>query len=79
MKQVDSATIEGKLWPRSSALGERLWTDPETTWRDAEIRMIHHRQRLFQRGIMADAIQPEWCHQQDGYCFLDSVKKAPAN
>ena len=27
-----------KLWPRLSALGERLWSDPETDWKQAEIR-----------------------------------------
>lgn len=70
--QVDSMTIEGKLWPRSSALAERLWTDPDTTWRAAEHRFNHHRERLVQRGIQADALQPEWCHQNDGYCFLES-------
>ncbi|KZS17103.1 Beta-hexosaminidase subunit beta [Daphnia magna] len=71
-EQVDSTTIEGKLWPRSSALAERLWTDPDTTWRAAEHRFNHHRERLVQRGIQADALQPEWCHQNDGYCFLES-------
>ncbi|XP_046459257.1 chitooligosaccharidolytic beta-N-acetylglucosaminidase-like [Daphnia pulex] len=69
-EQVDGAAIEGKLWPRSSALAERLWTDPDTNWRTAEHRMNHHRERLVQRGIQADGLQPEWCHQNEGYCFL---------
>ncbi|EFX82594.1 hypothetical protein DAPPUDRAFT_101206 [Daphnia pulex] len=69
-EQVDGAAIEGKLWPRSSALAERLWTDPDTNWRAAEHRMNHHRERLVQRGIQADGLQPEWCHQNEGYCFL---------
>ena len=29
-EQVAGEAIEGKLWPRGSALGERLWTDPAT-------------------------------------------------
>lgn len=29
-EQVSGEAIEGKLWPRGSALGERLWTDPAT-------------------------------------------------
>lgn len=62
--------MEGKLWPRASALAERLWTDPDSGWYAAEPRMVNHRQRLVQRGILADAVQPEWCHQFDGYCFL---------
>lgn len=69
-EQVDSATIEGKLWPRASAFAERMWSDPESDWRAAETRLYHHRERLVQRGILADGLQPEWCHQNDGYCFL---------
>lgn len=51
-------------------MAERLWTDPETDWRAAEDRMYHHRHRMVQRGILADALQPEWCQQHEGYCFL---------
>ena len=29
-EQVQGAAVEGKLWPRVAALGERLWADPET-------------------------------------------------
>ena len=68
--QVDSTTMEGKLWPRGAALAERLWTDPDTDWKAAEMRMYHHRQRMVQRGILADALQHEWCHQNEGFCFL---------
>jgi len=63
--------MESKLWPRGAALAERLWTDPDTNWQAAEIRLIHHRQRLVERGIKADALQPEWCHQNEGFCSED--------
>jgi len=71
-EQVDSAAVQHKLWPRVSALGERLWSDPEPGmgWEQAEIRMINHRARLVQRGILADALQPEWCHQNEASCYL---------
>jgi len=69
-EQVAGEAIEGKLWPRGSALGERLWTDPATGWKEAEYRMVHHRERLVARGIGADAIQPEWCHQNEGLCYV---------
>lgn len=62
--------MESKLWPRSAALAERLWSDPTTDWTVADTRLVHHRQRLVQRGIHADALQPEWCHHNEGYCFL---------
>ena len=29
-EQVQGAAVEGKLWPRVAALGERLWADPGT-------------------------------------------------
>jgi len=71
-EQVDSAAVVHKLFPRVSALGERLWSDPEPgkTWKDAETRMIDHRQRLVQRDIDADALQPEWCHQNEALCYV---------
>ena len=32
--------------------------------------MVHHRERMVSRGVAADAIQPEWCHQNEGLCYL---------
>ena len=29
-EQVQGIAVEGKLWPRVAALGERLWADPES-------------------------------------------------
>ena len=74
-EQVDSAGVVHKLFPRVSALGERLWSDPGAglTWKQAETRMIHHRQVLVSRGIEADALQPEWCHQNEALCYVRST------
>ena len=69
-EQVDSAAVQGKLWPRLSALGERLWTDPTTGWKQAEMRMINHRQRMVERGVSADGLQPEWCLQNEASCYV---------
>jgi len=69
-EQVDGAAIMHKLWPRLSALGERLWSDPETDWKQAEIRMTSHRENLLDRGITADGLQPEWCNQNEGLCYV---------
>ncbi|KAK3868632.1 hypothetical protein Pcinc_025995 [Petrolisthes cinctipes] len=68
-EQTDDATVDAKLWPRGAALGERLWSNPSTSWYSAEPRFIHHRHRLMNRGIMADRIQPEWCHQNEELCY----------
>lgn len=69
-EQVDSAAVVHKLWPRVSALGERLWSDPAAGWKEAETRMVHHRRRLVARDIQADALQPEWCHQNEALCYV---------
>jgi len=69
-EQVDSAAVLGKLWPRVSALGERLWSDPSAGWKEAETRMINHRQRMVERGVAADGLQPEWCLQNEASCYV---------
>ncbi|RVE49648.1 hypothetical protein evm_005705 [Chilo suppressalis] len=69
-EQSDSSTVDGRLWPRAAALAERLWAEPALTWRDAEYRMLHIRERLVRMGIQADSIQPEWCYQNQGSCYL---------
>lgn len=69
-EQADDATVDSKLWPRASALAERLWSNPSTNWYAAESAFIQHRQRLVKRGIQAERIQPQWCHQNEGLCYL---------
>lgn len=70
-EQSDEFTVEPKLWPRSSAFAERLWSDPQSsTWKDAEQRLLEQRRRLVsERGLQADAIMPEYCRQNDGDCY----------
>jgi len=72
-EQADEQTLDERLWPRGSALAERLWTNPNTNWEPAEFRLIHQRQRLVNRGIRADRIQPQWCHQNEGLCYLNKT------
>jgi hexosaminidase len=67
-EQVDEWSLDSKLWPRVSALAERLWSDPETGWRNAESRMLVNRRRLVRNGIQANRLQPEWCLQNEGEC-----------
>ncbi|XP_049868022.1 chitooligosaccharidolytic beta-N-acetylglucosaminidase [Pectinophora gossypiella] len=67
-EQADTAALDGRLWPRAAALAERLWSEPETKWEEAEERMLHIRERLVRMGIQADTLQPEWCYQNEGLC-----------
>jgi len=78
-EQVDEHSSESKIWPRVSALAERLWSNPSQGWRTAEYRFIHHRERMVERGVQADAIQPRWCHQNSGHCYLDNRVKGASN
>jgi hexosaminidase len=76
-EQVDEQALDAKVWPRAAAMAERLWSDPDDNWRQAEMRMINVRERLVARGIMADSLQPEWCHQNDNKCILEPTQKLP--
>ncbi|XP_037941459.1 chitooligosaccharidolytic beta-N-acetylglucosaminidase [Teleopsis dalmanni] len=71
-EQIDEHTLDSRLWPRASALAERLWTNPEQNWRQAEPRMLLHRERLVENGIAAEALQPEWCLQNENNCPVDA-------
>ncbi|XP_068249176.1 chitooligosaccharidolytic beta-N-acetylglucosaminidase-like [Palaemon carinicauda] len=69
-EQADDAVVDSRIWPRGAALGERLWSNPDHNWEPAEVRLVHQRQRLVKRGIEADRIQPQWCHQNEGLCSV---------
>nr|BAN29056.1 lysosomal beta-N-acetylglucosaminidase [Spodoptera frugiperda] len=67
-EQSDSATLDGRLWPRAAALAERLWAEPHEDWKAAEPRMLHVRERLVRMGVQADSLEPEWCYQNEDQC-----------
>lgn len=64
----DEQSIDSRIWPRAVALAERLWSDPSTKYRQAEPRILLQRERMVENGIRADALQPEWCVQNEGFC-----------
>lgn len=72
-EQVDSTSVDSRLWPRAAAMAETLWSDPQTSWREAESRFLVHRERLVRRGIDADALEPEWCLQNENECPINKV------
>lgn len=71
-EQIDEYTLDNRFWPRASALAERLWSDPIEGWKQAEPRMLLHRERLVENGIGAEALQPEWCLQNQNECPVDA-------
>lgn len=71
-EQIDEHTIDARFWPRASALAERLWSNPKDNWRAAESRFLVHRERLTENGLSAEAIEPEWCLQNQNECPIDA-------
>lgn len=67
-EQADSTSLDSRLWPRASAMAEVLWSEPATSWREAESRFLVHRERLVRLGVQADALEPEWCLQHEENC-----------
>lgn len=59
-----------RLWPRGAAMAERFWTGSSSIWKDAKIRLMYHRGRMVKRGFAPDTLQPEWCDQNDGLCYI---------
>lgn len=76
-EQTDDAALDSRLWPRAAAYGERLWSDPIETFKDAVPRMLLHRDRLVSMGIEADLLQPEWCYQHEANCPVDGLWNKP--
>lgn len=74
-EQVDEMSLDTRLWPRASALAERLWTDPAvdadylSVNEDVYTRLNTHRERLMDRGLRAEALWPKWCLQNPGMCL----------
>lgn len=65
---VEDYSVDAKIWPRTAALAERLWSDPKSSYKDATTRFLRHRERLISRNLLADAEVPRWCYQNEGEC-----------
>lgn len=74
-EQADQSTLDSRIWPRLSALAERLWTDPQQGWQVAESRMVIHRETLVKHGVAANTLQPRWCLQNEGNCPIEPVAR----
>jgi hexosaminidase len=70
-ESIGGESLETRVWPRGAALAERLWTRPmpaEDSWRAADMRLLLQRERMAQRGVAAEALQPLWCLHFDQRC-----------
>ncbi|XP_051156817.1 probable beta-hexosaminidase fdl isoform X2 [Leptopilina boulardi] len=67
---VVSGSLDSRVWPRTAAIAERLWTNsPNLTTADVEPRLMAQRERLESRNIFPEAIAPEWCNQHETQCY----------
>uniref|UniRef100_A0A3B3C3R6 Beta-hexosaminidase n=1 Tax=Oryzias melastigma TaxID=30732 RepID=A0A3B3C3R6_ORYME len=65
---VDATNLTPRLWPRASAVAERLWSAKEVTdINDAYNRLSAHRCRMVERGIPAEPLFSSFCpHEYKG-------------
>ncbi|XP_078252746.1 beta-hexosaminidase subunit beta isoform X2 [Rhinoraja longicauda] len=62
---VDATNLASRLWPRASAVSERLWSSAETNdLGDAYARLTKHRCRMVQRGIPAEPLFVGHCDRE---------------
>ncbi|XP_024940896.1 chitooligosaccharidolytic beta-N-acetylglucosaminidase isoform X2 [Cephus cinctus] len=67
---VSPGSLDARIWPRTAAVAERLWSDPQRiSTADAEPRLEGQRKRLKYLGISSDALAPEWCAQHPRQCM----------
>ncbi|XP_076059846.1 chitooligosaccharidolytic beta-N-acetylglucosaminidase-like [Oratosquilla oratoria] len=70
--ETDESNIESRVWPKSSAFAERLWSDPTHNWSVAETRFYSHRERMVNRGVLAEAVRPAYCLQNEDMCYTET-------
>ncbi|CAJ1070351.1 beta-hexosaminidase subunit beta isoform X1 [Xyrichtys novacula] len=65
---VDGTNLTPRLWPRASAVAERLWSAKDVTdINDAFNRLSLHRCRMVERGIPAEPLFSSYCpHEYKG-------------
>lgn len=67
-ERVDEDALDARVWPRTAAVAERLWSNPTSDTSEAEPRLYRHRERLVARHIAADMPGPRYCAQNEGEC-----------
>ncbi|XP_078127668.1 beta-hexosaminidase subunit beta isoform X1 [Sander vitreus] len=62
---VDATNLTPRLWPRASAVAERLWSAKDVTdINDAFNRLSVHRCRMVERGIPAEPLFSSYCPRE---------------
>ncbi|KAF9942989.1 hypothetical protein BGZ75_001910 [Mortierella antarctica] len=74
-EQSDATVIEAKIWPRSAALAESLWSgnrnkDGYKRVTELSARIFDYRERMVARGHGAHPLVPKYCLQHPHHCDL---------
>eukprot|EP00106_Octopus_bimaculoides_P016122 XP_014783564.1 PREDICTED: beta-hexosaminidase subunit beta-like [Octopus bimaculoides] len=76
---VDATNFMSRLWPRASAVAERLWSKREVNnVDDAQFRLDQQRCRLLSRGISAQPIMNGYCEETQNRQLLALVSSPAA-
>ncbi|XP_050352158.1 probable beta-hexosaminidase fdl [Nymphalis io] len=69
-EQLGSGGLDARVWPRTAALAERLWSDRvEGATADVYLRLDTQRSRLVSKGIHAAPLWPRWCSHNPHACL----------
>ena len=68
-EQTGPSSLDQTVWPRTSAVGERLWSSADVNdYVEAYGRLQWMTQRMIERGIKANMIGPEYCMYNPKEC-----------
>lgn len=69
-EQLGPGGLDARVWPRSAAVAERLWSDRvEGATADVYLRLDTQRARLVRRGVRAAPLWPRWCEHNPNACL----------
>ncbi|KAI5642931.1 glycosyl hydrolase family 20, catalytic domain-containing protein [Phthorimaea operculella] len=69
-EQLGPGGLDARLWPRTAALAERLWSDrAEGAMPDVYLRLDTMRSRLLAKGVRAAPLWPRWCSHNPHSCL----------
>ncbi|XP_047324568.1 beta-hexosaminidase 2-like [Impatiens glandulifera] len=77
-EQADPTVLDSRLWPRTCAMAETLWSGNKDEtgkkrYAEATDRLNEWRYRMVKRGVAAEPIQPMWCIKNRGMCDTVNV------
>ncbi|KAJ7366267.1 N-acetylhexosaminidase [Mycena albidolilacea] len=69
-EQSGPENLDSTTWPRAASTAELFWSGPGGDVQAALPRLHEQVYRFRQRGVAANALQPEWCALRPGACDL---------